>query len=93
MPITAVEKDLDQLTMTIVADFAAPLHRLWDAYIDPRQIERFWGPPTYPATFFRHDAEVGGRSFYKMTGPTGDEHHGLWEWTALSPVSSFEVID
>ena len=45
MPITSVEKDLDQLTITIVADFTAPLARLWDAYADPRQIERFWGPP------------------------------------------------
>ncbi|MCU1478462.1 MAG: ATPase [Subtercola sp.] len=93
MPVTSVEKDLDKLTITIVADFVAPLPRLWDAYIDPRQIERFWGPPTYPATFIRHDAAPGGRSFYKMTGPTGDEHHGCWEWEAIAPKQSFEVID
>ena len=49
MPVTSVEKDLDQLTITIVADFAAPLRRVWDAYTDPRQIERFWDrPPTPP---------------------------------------------
>ena len=64
MPVTSVEKDLDQLTITIVADFAAPVARLWDAHTDPRQIERFWGPPTYPATFLRHDAAPGGRSVY-----------------------------
>lgn len=93
MPVTSVEKDLDQLTLTIVADFAAPLPRLWDAYTDPRQIERFWGPPTYPATFLRHDAAVGGRSVYRMTGPTGDEHYGCWEWTALSRPDSFDVVD
>ena len=93
MPVTTVEKDLDQLTITIVADFAAPRERLWNAYIDPRQIERFWGPPTYPATFLRHDAVPGGRSVYKMTGPTGDEHYGCWEWEALTPAASFEVVD
>ena len=93
MPITSVEKDLDQLTITIVADFAAPLARLWDAYVDPRQIERFWGPPTYPATFLRHDVAVGGRSVYKMTGPSGDEHYGCWEWTGLDRQKSFEVVD
>ncbi|MCU1551947.1 MAG: ATPase [Glaciihabitans sp.] len=93
MPVTSVEKDLDQLTITIVADFAAPLARLWDAYADPRQIERFWGPPTYPATFLRHDAAVGGRSIYKMTGPTGDEHYGCWEWTDVNAPESFDVID
>jgi uncharacterized protein YndB with AHSA1/START domain len=93
MPVTSVEKDLDQFTITIVADFAAPVARLWDAYTDPRQIERFWGPPTYPATFFRHDAAVGGRSVYKMTGPTGDEHYGCWEWTTVDAPRSFTVVD
>lgn len=93
MPVTSVEKDLEKLTMTIVADFAAGLHRLWDAYTDPRQIERFWGPPTYPATFLRHDAAVGGRSIYKMTGPEGDEHYGCWDWKAVDAPYSFEVVD
>ena len=93
MPITSVEKDLDNLTITIVADFAAPVTRLWDAYADPRQIERFWGPPSYPATFLRHDVAVGGRSVYKMTGPTGDEHYGCWEWADLTHGASFEVVD
>jgi len=93
MPITSVEKDLDTLTITIVADFSAPVRRLWDAYTDPRQIERFWGPPTYPATFLRHDAAIGGRSVYKMTGPEGDEHFGCWDWTAVSAPDSFAVSD
>ena len=79
MPVTSVEKDLDQLTITIVADFPVAVRRLWDAYADPRQIERFWGPPTYPATFLRHEAVAGGRSVYKMTGPEGDEHYGSWD--------------
>lgn len=93
MPVTSVEKDLDQLSLTVVADFAAPLSRLWDAYIDPRQIERFWGPPTYPSTFLRHDAAPGGRSVYKMTGPDGDTHYGCWEWTDVNSPTSFDVID
>jgi uncharacterized protein YndB with AHSA1/START domain len=93
MPVTSVEKNLDSLTLIVVADFAAPLARLWNAYLDPRQIERFWGPPTYPATFLRHDATVGGRSVYKMTGPEGDEHYGCWEWTHVDAPRSFDIID
>ena len=93
MPVTTVEKDLEKLTITIVADFAVPQRRLWDAYTDPRQLERFWGPPTYPATFLRHDAAAGGRSIYKMTGPEGDEHYGYWNWTAVDAPNSFEVVD
>ncbi|MEP6480607.1 MAG: SRPBCC family protein [Rhodoglobus sp.] len=93
MPVTSVDKDLDALTLTIVADFAAPVSRLWSAYTDPRQIERFWGPPTYPATFLRHDAVPGGRSIYLMTGPEGDKHYGCWDWTSVNAPRSFEVAD
>jgi uncharacterized protein YndB with AHSA1/START domain len=93
MPITDVTKDPEALTMTIVADFTAPLRRLWDAYLDPRLIEQFWGPPTYPATFTRHDGCVGGRSEYRMTGPEGDVSRGYWEWVGVDELKSFEVRD
>lgn len=71
MPITSVHKDSEALTMTVAADFAAPLQRLWDAYADPRQLEKFWGPPAYPATFTRHDMFPGGRSAYAMVARRG----------------------
>lgn len=93
MPITSVNRDPEALTMTVVADFDSPLRRLWDAYLDPRQLERFWGPPTYPATFSRHDGCVGGRSEYAMTGPEGDISRGYWEWIAIDPLKRFEVGD
>ncbi|OIQ95620.1 hypothetical protein GALL_223960 [mine drainage metagenome] len=93
MPITSVTKDAEALTMTVVADFDAPLRRLWDAYLDPRLLERFWGPPTYPAVFTRHDGCVGGRSEYAMTGPDGDVARGYWEWVAVDELTRFEVRD
>jgi uncharacterized protein YndB with AHSA1/START domain len=93
MPITSVTRDTEALTMTVVADFTASVERLWDAYVDPRQIERFWGPPTWPATFTRHDAAAGGRSAYTMTGPDGQSHGGYWEWLSVDPVKGFEVRD
>jgi len=93
MPITSVHKDPAALTMTVVADFTASLQRLWDAYADPRQIERFWGPPTYPATFTRHDMFPGGRSHYAMVGPDGDVSRGYWEFLDVRAPHSFEVRD
>jgi uncharacterized protein YndB with AHSA1/START domain len=93
MPITSVTKDPAALTLTVVADFPVPLQRLWDAYADPRQLERFWGPPTYPATFTRHDLYPGGRSAYAMTGPEGDVSRGYWEFLAVDAPHSFEVRD
>lgn len=93
MPVTSVHKDPDALTMTVVADFAAPLERLWNAYADPRQLEKFWGPPTYPATFTRHDMFPGGRSMYAMVGPDGDVSRGYWEFLDVKAPYSFEVRD
>ncbi len=93
MPVTSVTRDTENLTMTVVADFTAGVERLWEVYVDPRQLERFWGPPTYPATFTRHDAAPGGRSAYLMTGPSGDSHGGYWEWISVDPLKSFEVRD
>lgn len=93
MPITSVDTDHENLTMKIVADFAASKQRLWDAYADPRLIEQFWGPETYPATFFRHDMFPGGQSRYAMTGPDGDVSAGYWEFLAVDAPNSFEVLD
>ncbi len=93
MPITSVEKDLDALTMTVTADFAASRQRLWEAYTDPRQIEKFWGPEEWPATFTRHDVFVGGRSAYVMTGPDGLRSAGFWEFLAVDDGTYFEVRD
>ncbi|MDN4475207.1 SRPBCC family protein [Demequina sp. SYSU T00192] len=93
MPITSVTKDPEALTMTVTADFAVPVQRLWDAFADPRELERFWGPPTYPATFYRHDMTAGGRSQYEMHGPDGDVSAGYWEFLAVDAPHSFEVLD
>lgn len=93
MPITSVSKDLDTLTMTVTADFAATRQRLWEAYTDPRQIEKFWGPVEWPATFTRHDVFPGGRSHYFMTGPDGDTSAGFWEFLSVNPAFGFEVLN
>jgi len=93
MPVTSVTKDPRALTMTVVADFKVPLRRLWDAYIDPRQIEKFWGPPEWPSTFTRHDARPGGRTEYAMHGPDGQVSRGYWEWVSVDAPNAFEVRD
>lgn len=93
MPVTSIDKDPEALSMTIVADFAVPVQRLWDAYADPRQLEKFWGPPGWPATFTRHDLYPGGRSEYYMAGPDGERSGGYWEYLSVDHGRSFEVRD
>ncbi len=93
MPVTSIDKDVEALTMTVVAEFTVPVRRLWEAYSDPRQIEQFWGPPEWPATFPRHDMVPGGRSSYYMTGPDGERMNGYWKWINVDAPHSFEIID
>lgn len=93
MPVTSIDKDVEALTMTVVADFPVPASRLWEAYADPRQIEKFWGPPEWPATFPRHDMVVGGRSVYYMTGPDGERMNGHWKFLRVEAPHSFEFRD
>lgn len=93
MPTQSFSVDETTLTMTTVSDFPVSRERLWDAYADARQIEKFWGPPEWPATFTRHDFALGGRSEYHMTGPDGEISAGYWEVVAMDLGHSFEVVD
>lgn len=93
MPVTSVTTDPEALTMTLVAEFGVPIDRLWHAFTDPRQLDRFWGPPSWPATFTAHDFTVGGVANYHMTSPKGEQAHGRWEFLNIDPKNSFEVLD
>ncbi|MGO4427670.1 SRPBCC domain-containing protein, partial [Streptomyces sp. MCAF7] len=67
--------------------------RVWRLWADPRQLERWWGPPTYPATMEQHDLTPGGEVAYFMTGPEGDKHHGWWRITSVNAPTSLEFTD
>jgi uncharacterized protein YndB with AHSA1/START domain len=85
MTVTAVRKDPQRLTLTIEAEFDASVERVWQLWADPRQLERWWGPPTYPATFTKHDLAAGSRIEYHMTGPAGGQPHGYWDVLEVEP--------
>lgn len=94
MPITTVRSDPVALTLTVVGDYSVPVERLWTAWADPRQLEKFWGPPTWPATFVRHDMTVGGRAQYYMTGPGGERSPNCyWEFVGVDAPHRIEVIN
>ena len=93
MTVTDIHKDAATLTMTISAEFDAPIHRAWRLWEDPRLLEKWWGPPTYPARVLQHDLSPGGRVHYSMTGPEGDTHHGWWEVIAVDAPHRLEFRD
>ncbi|HEY7703273.1 MAG TPA: SRPBCC domain-containing protein [Acidimicrobiia bacterium] len=85
MTVTAIRKDPQTLSMIVTAEFTATPERVWQLWADPRQLERWWGPPTYPATVTAHDLRVGGRVEYHMTGPEGDQPGGFWDIVEVEP--------
>jgi uncharacterized protein YndB with AHSA1/START domain len=93
MSVTSVTKDFDSLTLTLVADFDAPAERVWQLWADPRQLERWWGPPTHPATVETHDLIPGGGVTYFMTSPEGERYRGWWRVASVDPPKSLEFTD
>ncbi len=93
MSVTSVTKDTEALTMSITARFDAAVERVWQVWADPRRLERWWGPPTYPATVTDHDLSVGGRVRYFMTGPEGDRHAGYWDVLEVDAPHGFSFRD
>jgi uncharacterized protein YndB with AHSA1/START domain len=93
MTVISVEKDLDGLSLTLVAEFDAPVERVWELWSDPRRLERWWGPPSHPATVEKHDLTGGGEVAYFMTGPGGERTRGWWRVTSVDPPRSLEFTD
>ena len=94
MTVTAVRKDPEKLTMTVDAEFDASPDQVWGLWADPRKLERWWGPPTYPATFTSLDLRAGGKASYYMTSPDGERTPpGYWEILIAEPPRRIEMID
>ncbi|MBK5289755.1 MAG: SRPBCC domain-containing protein [Acidimicrobiia bacterium] len=93
MTVTNVMKDPDTLTVAITAEFDATIDQAWQLWENPRLLERWWGPPTYPATFGDHALTPGHVVNYFMTGPAGDRAHGWWRITSVDAPRLLEFDD
>jgi uncharacterized protein YndB with AHSA1/START domain len=93
MSVTSVEKDPDALTMTVTAHLDAPVDRAWQLWADPRQFEKWWGPPDHPVTVVDHDLRAGGRITFFISGAEGERHDSTWEVLAADPPRRLELRD
>jgi uncharacterized protein YndB with AHSA1/START domain len=91
MTVTAIDKDPEARTMRVTAEYDVPVDRVWQLWSDPRLLERWWGPPTYPATVDEYDLSPGGHVAYHMTGPEGDEPRGHWTFHVVDPPHHLEL--
>ena len=93
MTVTAVRREPEALTLIVDAEFDASPERVWQLWADPRQLERWWGPPSYPATVTVHDLRRGGRVDYHLTGPDGYQPHGYWDVLEADPPHELVLRD
>lgn len=93
MTVKDIQKDPATLTMVVTAEFNAPVDRVWQLWADPRKLERWWGPPSHPATVVDHDLVPGGTVSYFMTGPDGEKFHGWWRILTVDANRSLELQD
>jgi uncharacterized protein YndB with AHSA1/START domain len=93
MMAPSVHKDTEALTMTITVELDATVERAWQLWADPRQLERWWGPPTHPMTIVDHELTPGGRIAHFMTDEEGHKHQGWWDVVAAEPPTRLEMKD
>ncbi len=93
MSTVTTSQDLENLSVVVVADFDATAEQVWALWADPRKLERWWGPPGWPATFTRHDLAPGAESRYHMTGPDGEQPGGYWHITEVDEPTRFVLHD
>ncbi|MBO1268618.1 SRPBCC family protein [Arthrobacter cavernae] len=93
MTVISSTKNPEALSFTLIAEFDAGVERVWQIWEDPRQLERWWGPPTWPATFDDFDFQPGGKASYYMTGPEGEKAGGWWDFTAIQAPTQLQFDD
>ncbi|MEO6759461.1 MAG: SRPBCC domain-containing protein [Saprospiraceae bacterium] len=80
-------------TVTITREFAAELPLVWDAYTKPEILDQWWAPKPWASKTKVMNFEVGGRRFYAMVGPDGQERWSVQQYTAISPKTNFKLYN
>jgi uncharacterized protein YndB with AHSA1/START domain len=86
---------VDKTTNTVFVnrEFAADRSLVWDAFTKQEILDQWWAPKPWKSRTKFMDFIVGGRRFYAMVGPEGQEHWGVQEFTSISPTTNFKFLD
>ena len=72
-------------TVLISREFAADLSLVWDAFTKQEILDQWWAPKPLASKTKSMDFKVGGKRFYAMVTPEGQENYGIQEYTAINP--------
>lgn len=85
--------DKEAKTVSIVKEFAAGLDLVWDAYTRAELLDQWWAPKPYMSRTKVLDFRVGGRRFYAMVSPEGDERWAIQKYTSITPKTNFKFFN
>lgn len=80
-------------TVTITAEFDAELGLVWDTYTRAELLDKWWAPKPYSSRTAVMDFREGGRRFYAMVSPEGDERWVLQTFKTITPKTHFSLFN
>jgi uncharacterized protein YndB with AHSA1/START domain len=86
---------IDRTNNTIIVrkEFDAELSLVWDAFTKKEILDQWWAPKPWRSKTKRMDFTVGGRRFYAMVSPEGQEHWSIQDYKAINPRTYFKYFD
>jgi uncharacterized protein YndB with AHSA1/START domain len=86
---------VDKATKTVIVnrEFAAELPLVWDAYTKPELLDQWWAPKPWESRTKFMDFREGGRRFYAMVSPEGQERWLIQKYTSISPKTNFKLFN
>jgi uncharacterized protein YndB with AHSA1/START domain len=85
--------DKQTKTVSITREFAAELSLVWDAYTRAELLDQWWAPKPMTSRTKVMDFTVGGRRFYAMVSPEGDERWAVQKYTSITPKTNFKFFN
>ena len=80
-------------TVSVIREFAAELSLVWDAFTKPEILDQWWAPRPWVSKTKYMDFKVGGRRFYAMVSPEGEERWSIQKYTSISPKTNFKLFN
>lgn len=80
-------------TVSITKQFDAPRDMVWDAYTKPELLDQWWAPKPFSSRTKVMEFREGGRRFYAMVSPEGQERWVLQQFKSITPKTNFKLFN
>ena len=85
--------DKSKKTAYINREFDADLSLVWDAFTKQEILDQWWAPKPWASKTKVMNFKVGGRRFYAMVSPEGQERWAIQKYTSISPKTNFKFLN